>query len=52
VEKLSVLTAPAAVEQNPGSAGFQAPSAATGSAETQTPESANSGLGEIKAFHE
>lgn len=50
---LSALTALAADPQNPESAGALAPGAAVGvSAEVLTPESANSGLEEIKAFHE
>ena len=52
-ENLSALTAPTAAGQNPGSAGAQAPSAAGGgSEETPASKSANSGLEEIKAFHE
>jgi hypothetical protein len=52
-ENLSALTATAAVAQNPGSAGAQAPSATDdGSAEILEPESANSGLRGIKAIHE
>jgi hypothetical protein len=52
-DDLSALTAPADAPQNPESAGALAPGAAAGvSAETRTPESANSGLEEIKAFHE
>jgi hypothetical protein len=52
-EDLSALTAATAAGQNPGSAGAQAPSAAGGgSAETPASQSANSGLEEIKAFHE
>jgi hypothetical protein len=52
-ENLSALTAPASAAQNPDSDGVQAPSAATsGSAETQPPEKANFGLGEIKVNHE
>jgi hypothetical protein len=50
---LYALTAPASAPQNPESAGDQAPSAAEGvSLQTQTSESANSGLAEIKALHE
>jgi hypothetical protein len=47
------LTAPARPAQNPDSAGLQASSAAaSGSAETREPATANSGLREIKAMHE
>jgi hypothetical protein len=50
---LSALTAPSAAPQNPESAGDQAPSAAAAvSRETQTSDTANSGLTEIKAIHE
>jgi hypothetical protein len=52
-ENLYALTAPTPAPQNPVSAGDQAPSAAAGvSLQTQTPESAHSGLAEIKAIHE
>jgi hypothetical protein len=52
-DNLFALTATTGVEQNPGSAGEQAPSAAEGgSAEMQPSEPANSGLTEIKALHE
>jgi hypothetical protein len=52
-DNLFALTATTGVEQNPGSAGVQAPSAAEGgSAEMQSSEPANSGLTEIKALHE
>jgi hypothetical protein len=52
-ENLSALTAPARATQNPDSAGAQAPGVASGgSAETQAPEKANSGLMEIKVNHE
>jgi hypothetical protein len=52
-ENLFALTAPAASAENPDSAGQQAPSAAGGvSPETRTPDTANSGLTEIKAIHE
>jgi hypothetical protein len=52
-DDLSALTAPTAGPENPGSAGFQAPGAATDvNSESQTSESANSGLEEIKAIHE
>lgn len=52
-EDLSALTAPARATQNPDSAGFQAPSVASGgSAETQAPEKSNSSLIEIKVNHE
>jgi hypothetical protein len=52
-ENLSALTAPIHTAQNPDSAGVQAPSVASdGSAETQAPEKANSGLEEIKVNHE
>jgi hypothetical protein len=52
-DNLFALTATTGVEQNPGSAGEQAPSASEGgSAEMQPSEPANSGLTEIKALHE
>jgi hypothetical protein len=52
-DNLFALTSATGVEQNPGSAGEQAPSAAVGgSAEMQSSEPANSGLTEIKALHE
>ena len=52
-DDLSALTAPVRTAQNPESAGAQAPSVASGGfAETQTQESANSGLVEIKDNHE
>jgi hypothetical protein len=50
---LPQLTAPTAAAENPTSAGAQVPSAAAGdSVQTQTTPLANSGLEEIKAFHE
>jgi hypothetical protein len=52
-DNLLALTAPAYAGENPDSAGVQAHSAASGdSAETQTPDKANSGLREIKDAHE
>jgi hypothetical protein len=52
-ETLFALTAPVRVEQNPISAGIQAPSAAVGgSAETEATATANSGLREMKVAHE
>jgi hypothetical protein len=52
-ENLSALTATTAADQNPESAGAQAPGAAADVfPETQTSDSANSGLAEIKAIHE
>ena len=52
-DNLYALTAPIAAPQNPVSAGDQAPSAVEGVApQTQTLDSANSGLAEIKAIHE
>jgi hypothetical protein len=52
-DNLTALTAPARAAQNPDSAGVQAPSVvAGGSAETQSPEKANSGLIEIRVNHE
>jgi hypothetical protein len=52
-DNLFALTATTSVEQNPGSAGVQAPSVAEGgTAELQPPPTANSGLREIKGLHE
>ena len=52
-ETLSALTAAPVAGQNPGSAGAQVPSAAGGgSAETQTSQTAKSGLREITGIHE
>jgi hypothetical protein len=52
-ESLSALTDPTVAEENPRSAGVQAPGAAgVPSAETQTSQTANSGLEEIKASNE
>lgn len=50
---LAALTSPVSAAQNPDGAGPQAPSVASGgSVETQTPDSANSSLQEIKDNHE
>lgn len=52
-DDLSALTDPTVGEENPASAGVQAPSAAAGGpAERQTPQAVKSGLTEIKAPNE
>jgi hypothetical protein len=51
-DNLLALTAPARTEQNPGSAGVQAPSAAGGGSAEPAPKSADLSLKEIKVTHE